>query len=189
MPEFRKVVDIYQGYNFKKDKQSTVGFITKLSLGASTLAADQTCKLPTNPDTDVKVVAVLSDVLWETGVTDAVYFSGQISVANRQAIAQLVYQTMTDITGMFQFSVFEYDPLQKKYFPCFHSNSVDMKGILEKRGDELNFSVADLASTQVQSPENYAFNIGIKPQPSTQALQMAVGEGKNFAKLWGLQVG
>jgi hypothetical protein len=189
MPEFRKAIDVYQGYNFKKDKQSPVGFITKLSLGATALAADQTCKLPTNPDTDVKVVSVLSGVLWETGVTDAVYFSGQVSAVNRQTVAQLVYQTMTDITGTFQFSVFDYDPVAKKYFLCFHSNNVDMKGLLEKRGDELNLSVADDASSEVQSPENYAFNIGIKPQPSTQALQMAVGDQKNFAKIWGLNVG
>ena len=33
MPEFRKVLDIYQGYNFKKDKQTPVGFITKMKLG------------------------------------------------------------------------------------------------------------------------------------------------------------
>jgi hypothetical protein len=105
MPEFRKVADVYQGYNFKKDKQTTVGFITKLNLGATALAADQTCKDPTNPSQDIKVIAVLSDVLWETGVTDAIYFSGQLSVANRQSIAQLVYLSLDDVSALFQFSV------------------------------------------------------------------------------------
>ncbi|HKO53052.1 MAG TPA: hypothetical protein VJV79_35325 [Polyangiaceae bacterium] len=189
MPEFRKVADVYQGYNFKKDKQSTVGFITKLNLGATTLVADQTCKDPTNPDQDVKVIAVLSDVLWETGVTDAIYFSGQLSVANRQAIAQLVYLSLDDVSALFQFSTYEYDPAAKKYFRCFHAGDTDLKGLLEKRGDELNLSVADGASVEVQSPENYAFNVGIKPQPLKQGLQLAVGDTQKFSKIWGLQVG
>jgi len=189
MPQFRKTLDVYQGYNYKKDKQTPVGFITSLTLGATALTADQTCKDPTNPETDLKVVAVLSDILWETGVTDAIYFSGQVSVTNKQSIATLVYTSMTNMLAVFQFSVYEYDPLVKKYYLCFHSNSVDMNGILEKRGEELNLAIADDPSSQVQSPENYALTTGIKPQPSAQALQVAVGDQKNFSKSWGLAVG
>lgn len=189
MPEFRKVADVYQGYNFKKDKQSTVGFITKLTVGAKTLTADQVCKDPTNPTADLKAVAVLSDVLWETGVTDAVYFSGQVSTANRQEVAQLAYLDLADITATFQFSVYEFDPIAKKYFKCFHCSDTDMNGLVEKRGDDLNISVSDAAATEVQSPENYAFNVGIKPKPEAQALQLAVGETQKFAKSWGLKVG
>ena len=191
MPEFRKMLDIYQGYNFKKDKQTSVGFITKLKLGDKVFDADQTCKNPTKPEEDIKAVAVLSDIMWETGVTDAIYVSGQVSVINKQYIQELIYNTMTNVICEFQFSVFEYDPAQdkKKYYLCFHSNNKDMKGLLEKKGDELNITVADDASTQVQSPMNYAFQSGIKPQPDTQALQVAVGDGKNFTKAWGLKLG
>jgi hypothetical protein len=189
MPEFRKVLDVYQGFNYKKDKQTPVGFITKLKLGETDLAADLACKDPTNPTSEIKAVAVLGDVLWETGVTDAVYFTGQVSVDNKQSIAVLVYTSMTNVLAEFQFSVYDYDPKAKKYYLAFHSNSTDMKGILEKRGEELNLNVADDPSTQVQSPINYTFSTGIKPQPSAQDLQVAVGDGKNFAKAWGLTQG
>ncbi|AUX29124.1 MULTISPECIES: hypothetical protein [Sorangium] len=189
MPTFRKTLDVYQGYNYKKDKMTPVGFITKLKLGDTDLTADQTCKDPTNPTTDVKAVAVLGDIQWETGVTDAVYFSGQVSITNKQNIATLVYNSMTNVLAEFQFSIYEYDPLAKKYYLCFHSNKTDMKGILEKRGEDLNLAVNDDPSTEVQSPENYGFMTGIKPQPTAQALQVAVGDGKNFAKAWGLTVG
>ena len=40
MPEFRKILDVYQGYNFKKDKQTPVGFITKMTIGKTELKAD-----------------------------------------------------------------------------------------------------------------------------------------------------
>ncbi len=189
MPEYRRNLDIYQGYNFKNDRQTPVGFITKLRIAGEELKADQRCKDPTNPGVDLAVVAVLSGVLWETGATDAVYLSGQISVVNRQGVAMLVINSLTNIDVVFQYSVFDYDPVAKKYFLAFHSNRTDMKGLLEKRGDDLNLSVADDASTEVQSPENYAFQIGIKPQPSAQVLSIATRDQKVIAKAWGLKVG
>lgn len=83
MPQFRRACDVYQGYDYKKDKQTTVGSITALNLGGTDLAVDQTtCKDPTNPATDLAVVAIINDVLWELGVTDALYFTAQIATAN-----------------------------------------------------------------------------------------------------------
>lgn len=189
MPQYRRILDIYQGYNYKKDKQTPVGFITKIKLAGTDLAVDQTCKDPTNPTSDLKVVAVLSDVLWETGVTDAVYFSGQLSAPNRQSVAAIVYNSLTSVEVVFQFSVYDYDPVAKKYYLAFHSNSTDMNGILEKKGDELNVSVADDPSTEVQSPINYSFQTGIKPQPSAQVLHIATADQKPVAKSWGLTIG
>jgi hypothetical protein len=188
MPEFRKQCDIYQGYNFKKDKQTTVGFITSMKIGDLTIAADTTCKDPTNPTSDLKVVGVCSDVLWELGVTDAVYFTGQVSVFNRQNIMDLIINTMTNILVTYKFVVYEYDPLAKVYFKTFHCNDTDMNGILEKKGEDLNLTVAELASTEVQSPENYTMNVGIKPQPSAQSLTVCSSSTKNVVKAWGLTV-
>ena len=189
MPEYRRSLDVYQGYNFKKDKQTLVGFITSIKIGDTVLTADQTCKDPTNPTADLKAVAVMSGVMWETGVTDAVYLSGQVSTANRQAVALLAIMNLTNIVTVFQFKVYEYDKIAKKYFIAFQSNDTDMNGLIEKRGEDLNISVADDASTEVQSPENYAFQIGIKPQASAQALHIATADQKNVVKAWGLAVG
>ena len=138
---------------------------------------------------DLRVVAVLSDVLWETGVTDAVYFSGQVSTENKQNLQELTYTMLTSLVTEFQFVVFEYDPLAKRYYRCFYSVDGDRKGLLEKRGEDLNLSVADDPSTEVQSPINYTFQVGIKPQPEAQTLYVATGEGKVIAKSWGLKLG
>lgn len=189
MPQYRRLLDIYQGYNYKKDKQTPVGYITKIKVADKDLAVDQTCKDPTNPKNDLKVVAVLSDVLWETGVTDAVYFSGQISAPNRQTVATLIYNDLTNVEVVFQYSVYDYDPVAKKYYLAFHSNKTDMKGLLEKKGDELNVSVGDDPASEVQSPLNYAFQTGIKPQPEAQTLHIATGDQKVVAKAWGLKLG
>ena len=189
MPQFRRVCDVYQGYNYKKDKQTTVGFITALNVGGTDLAVDQTtCKDPTNPATALAVVGVVADVLWELGVTDALYFTAQIATANKQTVLGLLYNTMTSVLVTVNFDIYEYDPLAKKYFKCFTSAGTVMNGILEKRGEDLNLTVADDPSTQVQSPENYAFTIGIKPQPTVQSLTIATADQKNIVKPWGLTV-
>jgi len=188
MPQFSRALDVYQGFNFKKDKQTPVGYILSINVGGQALTADQeTIKDPQNPDQAIsdKVVAVLNHYLWETGVTDAMYFSGQISTANKQKLAELLYKNLSNVAVVFKYVVYEYDPLAKKYFK---SNFVDaaLNGLLEKSGDDLNLSVADNESTEVQSPKNYTFQVGIKPQTTEQAVNLATADQKNISKKWGV---
>ncbi|RKH56476.1 hypothetical protein [Corallococcus llansteffanensis] len=188
MPQFSRNLDVYQGFNFKKDKQTPVGYITALTIGGVALKADQeTIKDPENPDAAIadKVVAVLNHYLWDTGVTDAMYFSGQVSVANKQAVAEMLLGKFSNIEVVIKYVVYEYDPLGKKYFK---SNFLDaeIKGLLEKNGDELNMSVADNESREVQSPKNYTFQIGVKPQALEQSLNLATSSTKKLAKKWGV---
>ena len=62
----------------------------------------------------------------------------------------------------------------------------NLKGILEKNGDDLNLSVADEPSTEVQSPKNFTLQVGIKPQTTEQTVNMATGVNKNVSKIWGV---
>lgn len=188
MPQFSRALDVYQGFNFKKDKQTPVGYILSIKIGDQDLTADQeTIKDPEQPDNALsdKVVAVLNHYLWETGVTDAMYFSGQVSTANKQKIAEMILGSFANIEIAFKYVVYEYDPLQKKYFK---SNFVDatLTGLLEKSGDDLNISVADDASTDVQSPKNFTFQIGIKPKTLEQSVNLATAASKNIVKKWGV---
>src|SRR5690349_21510516 len=107
MPSYRRVLDIYQGYNFKKDKQVPVGFITKMKVADQELAVDQTSKDPTAPQTDLQCMAIMDDVQWDVGLTDAVYMSGRLSAVNRQTIATLLYNDLTNVEVVFQFSVYD----------------------------------------------------------------------------------
>ena len=189
MATFQKNCDIYQGYNFKKDVQTPVGFITEIKVGDITLKADQTCKDPMAPDDPLPVVAVLSGVLWELGVTDALYFSGQLSVFNKQQVKQLLYKDLSKVDVICKFVIYEYDPLQKKYYKCLlPTDDKALNGLLEKSGDDLNITVADDASTEVQSPQNFSFQTGIKPQPEDQTITVATSFSDKIVKSWGLKV-
>lgn len=188
MPQFSRSLDVYQGFNFKKDKQTPVGYLLSVTIGGQALTADQeTISDPEQPDKPLasKVVAVLNHYLWETGVTDAMYFSGQLSTANKQKIAEMLLGTFSNVEVVFKYVVYEYDPLAKKYFK---SNFVDadLNGLLEKNGDNLNIAVADNASTEVQSPKNFTFQLGVKPKTLEQSVNVAAASSKNIAKKWGV---
>jgi hypothetical protein len=188
MPQFARALDVYQGFNFKKDKQTPVGYITALSIGGQAMKADQeTIKDPEQPANNIssKVVAVLNHYLWETGSTDAMYFSGQISTANKQSLAELILGTFANINITFNYVIYEYDPLAKVYYK---SNYLDaaLEGMLEKNGEDLNISVADDPSAEVQSPKNFTFQIGIKPQSKEQAVNVATASQKKIVKKWGV---
>jgi hypothetical protein len=188
MPQFSRALDVYQGYNFKKDKQSPVGYVLSLKLGDIQLVADQeTIRDPEQPDKTLsaKVVGVLNHFLWETGTTDAMYISAQISTNNKQVLSAALMGTWANVNVEFQYVVYEYDPLAKKYFKSSFTDAA-LKGILEKNGDDLNLSVADSESTEVQSPKNFTCQVGIKPATQEQAVNMATGSSKNIVKKWGV---
>ena len=188
MPQFARSLDVYQGFNFKKDKQGPVGFLTKMKVGDIELKADQeTIKDPEQPDKALadKVTGVLSHYLCEMGTTDAMYFSAQISVSNKQAIAAALLGTWSNVECKFKYVIYEYDPAQKKYFKSNYPDA-ELEGILEKNGDDLNLAVADDPSNEVQSPKNYTLTIGIKPQTEEQTFNVATGVEKNIVKAWGV---
>lgn len=191
MPQFSRALDVVQGFNFKKDKQNSVGFLLSMSIGGTALAADlETIKDPEKPGDNLSgnVVAVLNHYLWETGSTDAVYLSGQVSTGNKQLLASMLLGSWSSIEVVFKYCVYEYDPLAKKYFK---SNFLDaeLKGLLEKSGDDLNLSIADDESREVQSPKNFTFQIGVKPQATEQSINVATADSKNIVKKWGVTEG
>lgn len=188
MPSFSRSLDIYQGFNFKKDKQNPVGFVTKLQLGDIALAADQaSVKDPEQPGQNIgaNVVGILNHYMWETGTTDAMYLSMQVSVKNKTDLTAKLLTDWTNMEVTFAYVIYEYDPVEKKYFKS-NWTEPELKGILEKNGDELNLTVADDPSTEVQSPKNFTLQVGIKPQTTEQTVNMATGVNKNVSKIWGV---
>lgn len=188
MPHFSKALSVKQGFNFDKDKQDKVGFLLTLKIGDTELPADlKTIMNPLNPTEKLTdgVMAVLSSFDWNTGSTDAIYLSGQVSTSNRQVISEMLLGTWSNIEVEFTFSVYEYEPAQRKFFKSAFVDTT-LLGLLEKNGSELNLDVADDPSHEVQSPQNYAFRIGIKPKSQEQQIQLAVGEQKKVTKTWGI---
>ncbi len=188
MPSLTKALDVKQGFDFKKDKSVPVGFISKMTVAGTALKADfGTIKDPLNPTGDIASVSVLNNFHWDTGPSDSVYLSGQISTANKQTLQTMLLNDLTNIEVKVEFTVYDYDPVAKKYFKCVFLNA-ELDGIIEKVGSDLSLSVSDDASSEVQSPKNYAFQLGLKPAPTEQTINVAAADQKNVVKKWGVTV-
>jgi len=142
MPQFSLNLNVDQGFNFRKDKNVPVGFVTSLSLNGKALTSDIKCKDPLNPTTDLTVFSVISSAAWEIGVTDAIYFSGQISAPNRNRVAMLTYLDLANVEVKFKYNVYNYDPVAKTYYLCFHCGDTEMLGLLEKVGGKTGHWIA-----------------------------------------------
>jgi hypothetical protein len=188
MPQFSRSLDVYQGFNFKKDQQTPVGYLLSVSIGGQALTADmETIYDPEQPDKTLtsKVVAVLNNYLWETGATDAMYFTGQISTGNKQKLAEMLLGSFANVEVVFKYVIYEYDPVAKKYFKSSFVDA-DLNGLLEKNGDNLNIAVANKESKEVQAPKNFTFQIGVKPKTLEQSVNLAAASSKNIVKKWGV---
>jgi hypothetical protein len=189
MADYNRGCDVYQGFNFRKDRVSEVGFINSLKIGDKEIKADLTCKTPTDPSTDLKVSGVLSSIQWGLGVTDGLYMNAQISTANRQEVQELLYTDLTNVAVEILVSVYEYDSGSQKYFKSLHSEDTVLKGMLEKQGTEVSLNVSNGPSTEVEYPENFSMYIGVKPKEEAQTVTVQVSDTAKVAKGWGLATG
>lgn len=188
LPLFQRQTDIYQGFNFRTDKQVAVGYITSLQIGATTYKGDIVVKDPLNPAVSLgPVVGVMSNFSWTTGLKDPMYLSMQISTANKMQAASAALLNGA-LSGPVKLSVviYEYDPLAKKYFKSFYNSAANLSGTFLKSGEDFSFAVADDASTEVASPVNYALQMAIMPQAGiSQPLTIATSSKTAIAKSWG----
>ncbi|GIW70585.1 MAG: hypothetical protein KatS3mg102_0127 [Planctomycetota bacterium] len=189
MAAFNKQCDVTQGYNLQRDAQVPVGYITKLKIGNVDLAADQKVTTPAEGHAQKKVVAVLSALEWEGGQAQPINMTGNVSTANKQKISSLLHKDLAKTEVRIQMEVWEYDPLAKVYFKSFHTNDADLIALLAKEGETLKLEVQDTPATDVVSPQNYEFTIGIMPVEQEFNIHLATGDQMPVVKLWGVAVG
>jgi hypothetical protein len=185
MSEFQRVCDVYQGYDFKPDRQTTIGYITAFNVAGTDLAADQSNRNPLDLSEHIAAVVVLSQVIWLEGAREGLIFSGQVSVANKQVIAAFYFDAAANLDVTFAFDVYEFDSSAKKYFNGFSSGGATIKGTLMRNGVDISLSVSSDPSTQVQSPLNFSASIGIAAPPVNESLTVATDASTSITKPWG----
>lgn len=207
MADYERTLDLKQGYNFKKDIQKPIGFITSLKIGMTMFAPDQKVNSPikatdegagalqtTAVTGELAVVSVLSKIKWGMGDTDPIEFEGTLSISGKQNFAGLLYATMIDVDVEIGWVVYEYDPLARKYYAAY-SNSAQgtldvsggtiAQGLIKKDGESLQMTLSPDPGEEVQSPQNYAFTLQVVPQPLAQALLFATSATRKVTKMWG----
>lgn len=179
--------DLYQGYNYKKDVQTHMGFVNSMTIGTTVITADTSVIFPTADTTQVKVAGVLSEIYWEGGNAEPIMMDFNVSIANKVLIATLLQTNMSNTNVVFEFTVYEYDPVAYAYYSCFSSNSTTVNGVIRKVGGDLDFACDTVEASEVQMPKNFRVHMGISPNDtSAMVLQLAMSSTATFMKQWGV---
>lgn len=207
MATYTRALDIQQGFNFKKDQQKPMGFITMLKIGTEVFDRDLTVNSPmaavagtalnteaTATTGELQVVGVLMQATWELGDTDSIDFEAVVSIQSKQRISSLVYASMIDVDCEIGFVVYEYDPLSKKYYAAFSNKAqaatddtgaTGVKGQIKKEDANLALTIEADAEPTVESPINYKATIKVVPKPLAQLLYFATSATRKVTKNWG----
>lgn len=181
---------VSQGFNFKKDEQVLVGHVTSLTIGGTAFTADMTVTNPIDNTQTIQVVGVISNISWNGGYAEPLMLYCQISSENKKVASILVHTNMMDTTIVIGFTVYDFDQKAKTYYQAFWTgDGVTLNGLVMKQGGELALNVSDNEGAEVISPRNFGLALGIMPQDSQQAIQLAVSNTDKFSKQWGVTVG
>ncbi len=182
--------NVAQGFNFQNDVQTLVGHIVSCQVGDEAFDSDLQVQDPEGePDEFVGVFGIAAGIYWGGGYADPIQFNCQVSNANKVKIATLTHKTLTSTEVTFKFNIYDFDPSEKKYYKCFHTDDADLKGLVLKSGGDLVMNIDMTQSGEITSPKNFAFNLGVMPQEEESAdLMVATSVSDKFVKKWGVAV-
>jgi len=183
--------DVINGFNAQSDVQTVTGFLTHLKIGDAEYLTDLSVTNPEDIEGEIPCVGVLASVSWEGGEADPFFFDLRVSTANKNSSIELVQKTLVNTEVEFTFVVFEYDPIEKRYFRCFHNDEEVYTGLVLKEGGELAMQIDADEAGEVVAPKNFPFSIGIMPPEPTegQAIHFAASVDKKMVKQWGVKIG
>lgn len=179
---------VSQGFNFQKDAHDIIGHINYLKIGDTEMASDLNVTDPMNIRNYVKVFGVASGIYWKGGYAEPVQFSSQVSVDNKNKLYTLQHKSMANTEVTLQFTFYDWDPKAKAYYQAFHTNAVKVKGLVLKQGSALVMNIDMNQSTEVVSPKNHTFTLGVMPQDTDMQLHLAFSSTDKLIKQWGVSV-
>lgn len=178
---------VFQGFNFKPDDQSTLGYIHNLKIGDTVLGTDFKTTNPLEYSGNLfSLCGVLSNVLWSGGYAQPIFLDAQISTNNKNKVDSIIKRLSEQTAVSFEFAVYDYDPADKKYYACFHSGGQRLQGNIFKSGGDPAITMSQNRGYEVSSPENYTFSIGVEPVVGEQNLYMATSVKNKVMLRWGL---
>ncbi len=176
-------LDVEQGFNFKGDTQSQVGYVETLTVNGTALAADLKVKRPDG--TTGNVVGVLNSISWNGGAADPISLGLQISTANKTKVAALLHTTATGATSL-KFDVFDYDQVGKAYYLAFApAGGATLSATIQKSGSNQLIQIATQPG-EIASPQNWGLKLSVMPTSPAQNLQFGVSTTQKIMKKWGV---
>ena len=160
MPEFALECDVSQGFDYQPGEYHTTGYLTKLQIGGTSIAADLKVTLPPTSGSSLSmtpVVAVLAGVEWSTRPEDTITLTGRVSGTDAHQLRVLTTQNLRTPIVTVGLVVYRYDHDRATYYHAFETHlGVSPTATVSAVGAP-GISYALLAETGV--------DIGTRPEP------------------------
>jgi hypothetical protein len=186
--ELNYYCSVSQGFNFKKDEQMKVGHLNYLKIGDTVVESDFEVTDPEDITKTKKVVGVMSNIAWAGGYAQPIIVDAQVSNRNKITIYDLTLKSLSNTSVEFSFDTYDYDPAEKKYFKCFHTDGKILNALTLKSGGNLVLRIATDASGEIESPKNFSFTLGALPaeQSAAQQIYIATSVNNKTVRRWGV---
>lgn len=165
----------------------TIGLITYLQIGDTTLGSDLEVTDPEdfdpdNPGEPIKVVSVLDNFYWNSEQSDPAQLISRLSATNKGEIDTLI----GDLVGgervrvLLEFDIYEYSSFAGAYYKSFHTNNVRTEGYIDSVD---SITMGQIAEADVVSPENFSFSLDVAADDTTTHLFHRL-QSTGFNTLW-----
>ena len=185
LAEINYICDVSNGFNFVQQDHKIVGYVECLKIGDLVLNKDFNVTNPLNIDQSIQVFGVISSISWPGGYADPIQFAAQVSLANKQSIAELLLKGISQSDIEFNFCIYEYDDNATSYYKAFSNSNANLKGFIYKSGGEFVVSIDLDQSLEVTSPKNYSFNLGVMPGEELQSITRRFSVKDSLLLSWG----
>ena len=112
-----------------------------------------------------------------------------VDTDNKNKLAVAVDVGLNDSHVEIEFTIYSYDPQEGKFYKCFHTDGAMVEGLIYNAGGALDIGIQNKESTEVVSPKNFEFHIGVMPEGLAQDLKRAISISDKYAKAWGIDEG
>jgi len=147
------------------------------------LTADLTVPNPENPDSKIKVVAVLDkQQFWEGGRTDTKFIRGRISEDNRSMLKTTMLSQKGSAEQKISLKIYRYNTKGKVYYEYLGYEDAPVVFAQNEERD-----VEAKACDDVRQPPNHSFVVAFTPKGDAPEHEFRSAEGplKNVIVPWG----
>ncbi len=176
---------VQQGFTFYPWRQWPIGYITYLKMGGVEYTADLPVTDPLDQAKKINVFGVISQLMWQGNNTDPIVFAAQVSAENQRMLAASENADFSKMDVEFSFTIYQFDTKAKTYFKLLSSNTKILQGTVHKQGQYYLFLISNDVGAEVNPPDNYNFQLGVKPDNKPQEIQIGISAKNSTLKAWG----
>lgn len=161
-----------EAYDFHLGCRKKIAYLFRLSFPkvGLQLVTDNPLQDPENPGTKFKAIGGIDSIFWKGGPIDPIHITFRVSPSNHSVLQEALDSLKGGTEIEAEWAAYDYDPLQKKYFKHFHTNSQPIVFILSK---ETQVSLNAYPDNEIEHPLNFLVDMSLTPKKVNEVQELS----------------